>query len=183
MYRRSERFIDDNWFRLLDVHLEHALDAYGPLKTGWLRLRGFPLRVKLTRPREDNDPAHPETYPMIHYRFSNSSYRSFDSHVQMDGNPVSEIPQPDGTIVYAFPFASYSHDIFYSLDALLLKPMGKKNGQYTRVGVLHLSVEAMDDFIYTYRRQPKLESRLFQDYHSGCQTDALLTQKYVVDLI
>lgn len=120
---------------------------------------------------------------MIHYRFSSSSYRSFDSQVQMDGNPVSEIPQPEGTIVYAFPFASYSHDIFHSLDTLLLKPTGKKNGQYTRVGVLRLSMEAMDDFIYTYRRQPKLESRLFQDYQSGRQTAALLTQEYVVELI
>ena len=184
MYSRNERFSDDNWFRLLDVHLEHALDPYGPLKTGWLRLRGSLLRVKLTRPREDNDPAHPETYPMIYYRFSNSSYRSYDSQVQMDGNPVSEIPQPEGTIVYAFPIASYHHDIFHSLHTLLLKPTGKKNGQYTRVGVLRIGMEEeMEDFIYTYRRQPNLESRLFQDYQSGPQTGALLTQEYIVELV
>jgi hypothetical protein len=183
MYIRNDRFGDDSWFTLRKAHLEYALDAYGPIKSGWVLLRGSLLPVKLTRPREDNDPAHPEAYPMVHYRFSNCSYRGNDSQVQIDGNPVSEIPQPEGTIVYAFPIASYRQDVFLSLHALLLKPTGKKDGQYTRVGVLRLSMEAMEDFMDTYQRQPKLENRLFQNYERGTQTDVLLRQCYVVELV
>jgi hypothetical protein len=184
MYGRNHgRISTEDWFQLLDVHLEQAVDAYGPLKSGWLCLRGSLLPVKLTRPREDNEPAHPETYPIIHYLFSNRSYPSNDCQVQLDGNPLSEIPQPQGTILYAFPIASYTYDIFRSLTALLLKPTGKKNGQYTRVGVLQLGLEALDDFTRTYRSWPKLESRLFQDYKSGGQTGALLTQEYVIELV
>ena len=184
MYSRNHgRISTEDWFQLLDVRLDQALDAYGPLKSGWLCLRGSLLPVKLTRPREGNEPAHPETYPMIHYLFSSRSYPSDDTQVQLDGNPLSEIPQPQGTIVYAFPIASYTHDIFRSLTALLLKPTGKKNGQYTRVGVLQLGLEALDDFTRTYRRQPKLESRLFQDYKSDGKMGALLTLEYVIELV
>lgn len=188
MYPRQDKISDEKMFTLLDVYLEHALDEYGPLKNCWLRLRGSLLPIRLTRPREDNDPAQPEAYPKIHYQFGDFSHDSFDSQVQMDGNPVTDIPQPEGTLVYAFPIALYTHDmmntVFYSLNALLLRPTGKKDGQYSRVGVMKLHMEPTEDFIHTYRGpRSKLPSGLFQDFQVDHRAEALLPQEYSVEII
>ena len=191
MYRRYEKISEERMFELLDVHLEYALDEYGPLKNGWLRLRGSLLPVRLSRPEELNNPAHPDTYPRIYYEFPGPrsfAYESSDAEIQMDGNPVTEVPQPDGTIVYAFPIALYMSSIaetlFYSLNALLLTPTGKKNGQYSRVGIMKIQLEAMEDFIQTYHGpRPELSPELFHEHKVDLQKERLLPHEYTIEII
>lgn len=182
-YDRSSRITSDKWFTFLDIRLEQALDAYGPLKSGWLRLRGSLLRVKLTRPDVKNDGSLPQAFPLIDWHFGNFSYHGYDCQVQLDSSPVSEIPKPGGTIVYAFPIASYCHDIFINLQLLLLKPTGKKSGQYTRVGVLRLSHEATEEFVLSCECQPKLESSLYEHYENSFETGVIIAQQYTVEIV
>jgi hypothetical protein len=151
-YNRNLEISYESWFALFEVHLEHASDAYGPLKSGWLRLRGSLLIMRLTRPLEQEDQLPEQLYPTIQLHFSDSTYRNQGLELYLDRNPISEIPQPEGMTVYALPIGSYRHQLFVNLHLLLLKATGKKSGQYTRIEVLHLDSTAMEDFVSSYRR-------------------------------
>lgn len=181
--RNFGRLTTEEWFKLLELNLERTSDEYGPVTGGYLRVRGSLLPVKLARPREENEPAHPEKYPLIHYLFSNKFYPGNSCDAQLDGNPLFDIPQPQGTIVYALPVASYTRNPFRSLTALLVKPTGKKNGQFARTGILQLYTEQLEDFIHTYNSRPKLDPRLYQEYRPGPRVEGLLPQDYIVEIV
>lgn len=181
--RNFGRITPEEWFKLLEVKLESAADEYGPVTSGSLRLRGSLLPVRLARPREENEPANPEKYPLVHYLFNNTWYPGNTCAAQLDGNPLFDIPQPQGTILYALPVASYIRYEFRSLTALLLKPTGQKNGQFTRTGVLQISTDALEDFILTYHSRPKLDPRLYQEYRPGPRVEGILPQDYVFELV
>jgi tetratricopeptide (TPR) repeat protein len=180
-YSRSFKISDKKWFTLHDVHIEHKLDEYGPVKSGWLRVRGSLHRMRITRSSEKNS----ELYPKMHMHFGKTRVPDEDYEVCLDGNPRSEIPHPEGITVYAFPIASYGQEPSYSsLSTLLLRPTGKKRGQYTRVGVLHLGMtEKRDQFISNYQHQPRLESHLYQDYQDNSEISASVKLQYTIEII
>ena len=64
-YERSQTPTDDRWFDFVDVNLEYALGVHGPVKSGWLCLRGSLVQMNISYPAENANLRPSNAFPLI----------------------------------------------------------------------------------------------------------------------
>ena len=137
----------------------HLSDTYGPVESGFVKLQGHLYKLKCSL---ESSPLK-QRYAPLYVAFGGRTFENDNQLVLYPDEDISSIvPQSEPVCLCAFPLSIYHIREFLHMHVLMLRPTGKKDGMFSRIGVLYLFHEAAHHFLLTYKFQQKLVQTLFE---------------------